>query len=378
MTAAETVRRIAEAQTWDERVARIRQVPQHHGTDEHAAIFATVARQVYVPHLAPDFAYVHQSDFYELPVFEASYARASDSTQGFTHVSAGEVASILRAEPTTLLVFRTITGLTRTEFAASTALVAERLGLSPLSAQKVDSMERNGSVTSEAQASVAALTIDQIMSGTLFGAPPGGLKSKQQKPDTTEGWASVRKLAATGVPYSVLLHQRHYGGAFRQVLDATSTLRGNLIEDAVEELFLAHGIPHVRTGAHNQAEIERRFEVVVRPAPDFVVFDDSEALRGLLECKGANDGGTARDKALRFRRLREESIRLGGIPLLAVLGGLGWTRVNDTLGPVVRDCDGRIFTIATLPDMLTVQPFPALQGLAGRREDDRQEGDLLK
>jgi hypothetical protein len=83
----------------------------------------------------------------------------------------------------------------------------------------------------------------------------------------------------------------------------------------------------------------------------------------MLECKGANDGGTARDKALRFARLREESIRLGGIPLLAVLGGLGWTRVNDTLGPVVRDCDGRVFTIATLPEMLTVQPFPSLIGL---------------
>ena len=364
MTAAQTIQRIAEAPTWDDRVARIRQVPQRHGTDEHAAIFAAIARQVYVPHLAPDFAYVHEAEFYELPLFEAAYARASDATQNFTHVEPTEIAAILRTEPTTLLVFRTITGLTKTEFAASTALVAEPLGLAALSAQKVDSMERSASATSEAQAHVAALTIDQIMSGTLFGDPPGGLKSKQQKPDTAGGWTSVREFAATGVPYSILLHQRHYGGAFRQVLDATSTLRGNLIEDAVEGLFAAHGIPFVRTGAHNQAEIERRFEVAVRPAPDFVVFDDADALRGLLECKGANDGGTARDKALRFRTLRDESTRLGGIPLLAVLGGLGWTRVNDTLGPVVRDCDGRVFTIATLPDMLTVQPFPALIGLA--------------
>lgn len=364
MSAADTVRRIAEASTWDERVARVRQVPQRHGTDEHAAIFATVAREVYVPHLAPDFAYVHQSEFYELPIFEAAYARASDATQGFTMVAAAEIAAILQAEPATLLVFRTITGLTKSEFAASTVLAAEPLGLAPLSAQKVDSMERSGSATTEAQADVASLTIDRIMSGTLFGEPPGGLRSKQQKPDTAAGWSGVQEFAASGVPYSLLLHQRHYGGAFRQVLDATSTLRGNLIEDAVEELFTAHGIPHVRTGAHNQAEIERRFEVAVRPAPDFVVFDGSEALRGLLECKGANDGGTARDKALRFRTLRDESLRLGGIPLFAVLGGLGWTRVHDTLGPVVRDCDGRVFTIATLPQMLTVQPFPTVRGSA--------------
>jgi hypothetical protein len=80
----------------------------------------------------------------------------------------------------------------------------------------------------------------------------------------------------------------------------------------------------------------------------------------MLECKATNNGGTARDKALRFARLREESVRLGGVPLFAVLGGMGWARVNDTLGPVVRDTDGRVFTLATLDELLTVAPFPAL------------------
>jgi hypothetical protein len=80
--------------------------------------------------------------------------------------------------------------------------------------------------------------------------------------------------------------------------------------------------------------------------------------------QGTNNGGTARDKALRFKRLRDESVRLGGIPLLAVLGGIGWARVNDTLGPVVRDTDGRVFTLATLSEMVTVAPFPSLLGLA--------------
>ena len=82
----------------------------------------------------------------------------------------------------------------------------------------------------------------------------------------------------------------------------------------------------------------------------------------MLECKLTNDGGTARDKAGRFRTLRGESVRLGGVPLIAVLGGLGWTRVNDTLGPVVRDCDGRVFSVGNLPEMLTVSPFPSLLG----------------
>ncbi len=363
MTLEQTILEIEDSKSWDERVAKLRQVPQRHGTGEHAAIYAEVARQMYVPHLAPDYAYIHRSEFYEPEHFEDAYALAAAGTAGFTDVDVGTLSELIKSHPTALLALRTITGLTKTEFSASTSLVAEPEGLAPLSAQKVDSMERGGSATTSEQAAVAARTVTEIMAGSLFGEPKGALKTKQAKPDTIAGWATVQQFALGGVPYSTFLHQRHYGGAFRQVLDATSTLRGDLIEDAVEALFITQGVPFIRTGSHNQAEIERRFEVAVRPAPDFVVFDSTETLRGMLECKGANDGGTARDKALRFARLREESVRLGGIPLLAVLGGLGWTRVNDTLGPVIRDCDGRVFTLATLDQMLTVSPFPQLLGL---------------
>lgn len=274
------------------------------------------------------------------------------------------LADVIQRDPRTLLAFRTILGLTKDEFAHSTRLVAEPLGLQGLPTGKVDSMERDGTAATEDQANVTAATIDQIMAGTLFGDPPGDLKSKQHKPDTAGGWTSVRGFATHGVPYSLFLHQRHYGGAYRQVLDATSTARGDLIEDAVEALFREQRVPHIRTGSHNQSEIQERFEVHVTPAPDFVVFDDPGTLRALLECKGANDGGTARDKALRFERLRDEAMRLGGIPLLAVLGGVGWARVNDTLGPVLRDTDGRVFTLGTLPEMMTVAPFPSLVGVA--------------
>lgn len=359
---AATVSHITAAPTWDDRVARIRQVPQHHGTNEHAALYAEIARQLYVPHLAPDFAYVHPAPFYELPCFEAAYAKTDSATSGFRDVAAAHLHDVLEREPTTLLVLRTITGLTRTEFAAATRLIAEPAGLTALTAAKVDAMERTGSPPTPNQARVAAETIDALMAGTLFGDPPGELRSKLDKSDTADGWQTVRTFAANGAPYPVFLHQRHYGGAFRQLLDATSTHRGNLLEDAVEALFVSNGIPHVRTGSHNQGQIESMFEVTVRPAPDFVVHDGAGALRAMLECKGANDGGTARDKALRFATLRAEAQRLGGVPLLAVIGGLGWTRVNDTLGPVVRDCDGRVFTLANLAEMLTVTPFPQLAG----------------
>lgn len=359
---ADTVKLINEAPSWDERVNRVRQIPARHGTDEHAAIYAQVAKTLYVPHLAPDFAYIHEAPFYELPHFKDAYDLANLQTVGFTKVSVPELAAAIKAEPMALLPLRVITGLTRGEFAAATALVAEPRGLRALSAGKVDSMERSGTSVNEDQAFVAAETIDQIMSGTLFGAPTGTLRSKQDKPDTESGWDSVRRFARDGVPYATFLNQRHYGGAFRQVLDATSEQRGDLIENAVEELFKRNGIPYIRTGSHNQAEIATRFGVTVLPAPDFVAFDKSGTVRAMLESKGANDGGTARDKALRFERLRDESIRLGGLPLIGVLGGLGWARVNDTLGPVVRDCDGRVFSLSNLNEMLTVNPFPSLIG----------------
>lgn len=366
----ETVDGIVNAPTWDRRVAQMRLVAHKHGTGEHARIYAEVARQAYAPYLAPDFAYVHSMDFYELSTFRVGYQAAYLFTDGFSDVTASTVTRALLDEPRSLLTFRTITGLLKNELAGATTLVTASAGSKSVSASVIDGMERHGITPSQANAEILSLTLLRAMDGSLFGDPPRGLKTKQKKYDTENGWATVEELARDGVPYEAFLHQRHYGGAFRQLLDATSIQRGNLLEEAVEMLFVAHGIPHIRTGTHNQDEIVERFEIRVAPAPDFVIYDRSGDLRALLECKLVNDGGTARDKALRYERLRSESIRLGGVPLIAVLAGLGWTRVNDTLGPVVRDTDGRVFTLSNLNTMLTVSPFPTLLGTVSRVPDN--------
>ncbi|MGF1648606.1 MAG: hypothetical protein ACFCVF_17045, partial [Kineosporiaceae bacterium] len=241
-TIDETVRRIVEASTWDQRVAQIRLVSQNHGTAQHQEVFARVAREVYVPHLAPDFAYVHSAEFYNLTAFQAAYAAAAEATNDFTDVRETTLTAAIEADPRMLLALRTILGLVSKEFAQSTHLVSEPLGMRPLSASKVDAMERNGTPITTDQAMIVARTILRVMDGSLFGDPPGDLHRKQEKYDTAHGWDTVRSLAREGVPYAAFLHQRHYGGAFRQLLDATSTRRGNLLEDGVEELFIAHGI----------------------------------------------------------------------------------------------------------------------------------------
>lgn len=371
MSVDSTIQAILSAGTWAQRTQQIRLVPQRHGTEDHGRIYAAVARELYMPHLAPDFAFIHEADFYETPHFFAAYDEAVRLTDGFTRVSEADIQAALLACPRTLLVFRTLLGFTKSEF-EYTSMVAVPNRNPPLSTSQVDTMEHSmigapppstsaALAKATTQAQIAAKTITMAMDGELFGEAPPGHKSKQHKPDTQDGWNSVRHYAANGVPLPVFLHQRHYGGAFRQVLDATATKRGNLIEDAVEALFKDNGISFVRTGSHNQADIARRFEVHVTPAPDFVVFDPTDdSLKAILECKGTNDGGTARDKALRFARLKAESVRLSGVPLFAVLGGIGWARINDALGPVVRDTDGRVFTLTTLDSMLEVAPFPAL------------------
>lgn len=376
MSVESTIQSILTADTWTQRIQQIRLVPQRHGTEDHIAIYAAVARELYMPHLAPDFAYIHESSFYETEHFFEAYDEAAKLTDGFKRVAETDIQAALLQCPRTLLVFRTLLGLTKDEFAHSTLLTGGPEDSAALSSSQIDTMERSSIdaprantpaalAKATAQARIASKTIDMVMNGELFGDAPPGLRSKQQKPDTVKGWDSVRSYATNDVPLKVFLHQRHYGGAFRQVLDATSTLRGDLIEDAVEALFTERGVSFIRTGSHNQSDIARRFEVHVTPAPDFVVFDPADdSLKAMLECKGTNNGGTARDKALRFNRLRAESARLGGIPLIAVLSGIGWARINDALGPVVKDTDGRVFTLSTLNSMLEVAPFPSLLGSA--------------
>ncbi|ORB87015.1 hypothetical protein B1987_28225 [Mycobacterium kansasii] len=367
MTPSEdTVASVVAADTWDKRVNEVRLIPQQHGKSAQPAVYAAVARELYVPFLAPDFAFVHNAPFYDEAHFSCVYSAAEKATNGFTKVDVGTLATVLEANPRVLLVFRTITGLLKNELALTTTMVAEQLGeTSPaIAATTVDGAEKRGSRLSPAQARVLAHTIDQLMRKELFTDAPAGLHSKQDKFDTRQGWESVRQLAAGGVPYSAFLHQRHFGGSFGQVTNATSGKKGDLLEDEVESLFQGAAVPYLRTGSHNQGDIALRFGLTVTPAPDFVVFDASETLRAILECKATNDGGTARDKATRFQLLQAEGIRLGGVPVIAVLGGTGWARVNDSLGPVLKYTDGRVFTLETLDQMLTVTPFPQLTGLA--------------
>lgn len=225
-------------------------------------------------------------------------------------MTAQRLTEVIQQYPRTLRIFRLILGYLPQELAGTTGLLAPTMGLNGVSTGKIKAMEAGGRA-SEAVARCCAEVIERTMSGKLFPALGGGLRRKLDKPDTALGWESVRAYANQGVPLSTFLHQRHYGGSFGQLLNATSSRRGNLLEDAVEELFRTSGVLYLRTGARNQGEIETRFGITVKPAPDFVVFSRSAILQALIECKGTNDGGTARDKSFSIQVVATGGCSLG-------------------------------------------------------------------
>lgn len=363
-TVAETVRFIVGAEDWNERVEAVRRTPDRHGRQEQQAVYSAVAEQLYRPHLSANFAFVPRLEHYELETLSRAYQRAAAATDRFRQVGVPQLAALLQEHPETLMVLRTIVGYTPKELAVASREIAKELGSRGVGEARIKSIER-GARVAETPARLLAATIDRLVTRQMWGAAPEGLKTKLDKVDTADGWESVRRLATEGVPYDVFLHQRHMGGAFRQLLDAASESRGEMLEIAARTLFEEHHVPFVHTGSHDQSEIADRFNLTMSPAPDFVVFEPPNSLRAILECKLTNDGGTARDKASRFDTLRREGVRLGGVPVFALLDGLGWERVNDALAPVIEHCDGRVFTLETLPEMLETRPFPGLVGARG-------------
>ncbi len=362
MDIGQLVAKVADG-SWADRVAAVRSVPAEFPGRELAAVYAELARDCYVPNLAPHFHIIPWPErFLDREAFFDAYRVVAEATDDFSVVGGPQIADAIRRDPRSLRILRLITGYSPKE-------LREVVGAFADVSLPVDSLEDGGKLSAKVDEALPAVgeLIAQIVSGeggydVSEELRERGFLAKTDKPDTQGGWTQVARFATEGVPYEELLYQRWYGGSFRQLQDAGGKLKGDLLEDAVEALFMEHGVPFVRTGAGPSVDIAKDLGVTVQPAPDFILHD-GQAARGLLECKSAGDGGTARDKAGRFGGLRREAARLGGIPVLAVLEGLGWRRVNDALGPVVRDCDGRVFTPATLLELLEVDPVRDLVDL---------------
>jgi hypothetical protein len=351
--------------SWQDRLDAIRAVPHNFAGRDHQDAYAAAAGAYYVGALAPHFHLVPWLDKYaDHPGFVAAYDAAAAGTSGFTQCAPADIEAVIRAHPPALRIFRLMTGYSVSELAEAVSA----LGGVSVSGSVIDRLESGGAITARHAAAIAAVAsqLHGIIAGTGGFHVPGpmqaqGFRGKTDKPDTAAGWTTVADWHANRVPYAELLYQRFYGGSFRQLQDAGGSRKGDLLEDATEELFRQNRVPYVRTVSGTQASVGSQFGVSIRPAPDFVIHD-GHSPRALLECKSAGDGGTARDKAGRFVSLRNEANRLGGAAVIAVLDGFGWRRLPDALGPVVRDCGGLVFSAANLTDLLSVEPVASLVG----------------
>lgn len=359
----------------NERVRLMRSLPDQMGGADAAKVRNRLAKEAFAALMSSEFATIEWRPEREADLFRQVYARVAELTDGFTNVSVAHLADVLETFPQGILVFRVIVGYTTPELSDATAicLPGQRVNVGPLK-----TMESGGTPKKLRHAAeVCAQTINALVTGTLFPPTPDNspIRTKQQKFDTVDGWVSVRQLAAEGVPYWAYLHLRSYGGAFRQLSDATSKSVGAVVEDQFIEVVTAAGFIHVQSAGDMPAvqtpafirttsagvdkeEVANRFGITLNLVPDFVFFHGSE-LKAFVECKYASDHGTAKEKAGRITVYEAECKRLG-VPMFTVLAGRGFRDRPAALGDIIKLCEGRVLAPATLALLLETNPFPAL------------------
>ena len=295
---------------------------------------------------------------YDEASFRQTYATVAELTKGFTRVDPDALAEILATFPRAILVFRLIASLSLDEIST---LLHTSHGID-LSKDVMRDFELGREIGksqvvrwSEATRPLAVVFSESI-DGNLLELPDTVdkryFKERKDKPDSRRGWRSVAETASQGVDYWVLLYQRYVGGFFRQAMDASSSIKGDILEEAIVGLLQANRIPFYRTRPRERIEGWGQ-------APDFLLPSQKNPAV-VLEAKLAEDGGTARDKAARIERLCREALAKGVLPI-AVIDGKGFFRINDVTAPILRNTRGETYTLKTLARLIDIPAVSALK-----------------
>lgn len=257
--------------------------------------------------------------------FRQTYTRVVELTEGFKRVDAQALAAVLREYPQAILVLRLIAALSLDELAT---LLRERTEIDISKDQMRDfELGREISESQKAKWNKACRDLGELLGdsigGDLLALPEMVDKQKfrerRDKPDTRGSWPSVAEVATRGVDYWLLLYQRYVGEFFRQAMDASSSIKGDILEDAVVRLLEGHRIPFYRTRARERIAGWEQ-------APDFLLPNPGKPT-AIIEAKLAEDGGTARDKAARIERLCREG-QAKGVRCIAVIDGKASTALT--------------------------------------------------
>jgi len=319
--------------------------------------------RLYTQQLSPSFHMVpwDTGQLLEEDEFNAIYSRIMDLLPDFAAATPERIAHVLRLEPRSLVVFRMIMAYTPNQLSY---MLREEFDLK-LSGDTLDSIEKRGLKSGTALESKWEAACPGL-SSLIFKAVRGELlpfredveldkfRPLTDKSDTRQHWESVADKANRGVAYSALLYQRYIGSVFGQAINASSSLKADLLEGPVERLLKERGVPYYRVGTREKVPGWEQ-------APDFFVPNKDEP-KVVIEAKVAEDGGTARDKASRIERLSRAAYARN-ITLISVVDGLGFYRINDVLAPILGNSKGLVYTYKNLPEILQV---PALRAFEGR------------
>lgn len=297
--------------------------------------------------------------------FVAAYDRLARGTAAFTNVEPATLQAIVEADGATLAPLRMIIGFTHNELAAAISLIDD--ADTKISGNYLKSIERQATpenITTRRRLAItlAVRAITAVMASEILTVPEASadsFHSKLDKSDTRDGWDSVR-ASADGVPYSSLLYQRFVGGAWRQVQDAYSEVKGDaILELPINTLLTEAGVPFYQApaGAAGAQQTATRYNL--NPGPDFLVPEDSPTV--IIESKVAEDGGTARDKAARLKNLAVVGEQRG-MAVCAVIDGKGWIERQNALVDVVLATRGRTYTLATHAQILDLPEVAVLRG----------------
>jgi len=288
--------------------------------------------------------------FVEYPEFEMGYEALKRATANFSILPSPAISQLVAATPITLIVIRSILGLTPPEWAY---LASQHKGI-VVPQGFARTLDRNVRMRPLKPLKCAALAQERLdamleVACNLMqeGCPPlsAGMIHRLPKADTMGGLQAIRSLAAMGAPYAMLLYERFLGRPFAGHRDSVSELVGDNLESAIEDKLSAAGISYRTT---KRAERVPGFD----QAPDFIIPDEFHP-HVVIEAKITEDDGTARDKVTRIQHLAELSMAgsRNGLPkyqVIACIAGRGFGVRREDMRKMLLATRGKVFTPKTL------------------------------
>jgi hypothetical protein len=287
--------------------------------------------------------------------FQAAYEMLKGRTAAFSRVNEETLWAAVVEDGLTLVVLRTILGLSPPEWADLASQEGDLVV--PTGAARVLDVKvradralfgrRSRTVTRDRALALIRAAAKLLSQGPPT-SPPGTLH-RLDKFDTSSGIESLRHAASHHVPYAVVLYERFLGRPFASHRDAVSEEIGDVMESAIERQLHTAQITFRKTA---RAERVPGYE----QAPDFFVPTEA-APAVLIEAKITGDDGTARDKVARVLRLasmRDDRVRQGlpGFELVACIDGRGFGTRRQDMRDLLRATRGKVFALTSLDQLV--------------------------